>query len=97
MSLFYAPLALPSLHWRTVFPREWETHADRMHHQFTAVKQYAKVMMIKCSYDIHWLKSELKLSYNMAYSIINCKGGGIRHKSSCFIWFDTLFSTPLIQ
>jgi hypothetical protein len=93
MLLFYAPLALPSLHPRT-FPRQWETHADRMYHPFTAVKKYGKVMMSKCSYDIHWLKSELKLSYNRAYSIINCRGGGgMRHKSSCFIWFDALFST----
>jgi hypothetical protein len=46
-------------------------------------------MMIKCSYDIHWLKSEFKLSYDRAYSIIN-----MRHKSSCFICFDTLFTTP---
>jgi hypothetical protein len=76
MLLFYSPLALSSLHRRTVLPKQWETHADRMYHQFTAVKKHGKVMMIKCSYDIHWLKSELKLSYNRAYSIINCRGRG---------------------
>jgi hypothetical protein len=85
MLLFNAPLALPSLHRRRVFPRQWETYADRMYHQFTAAKKYGKVMMIKCSYDIHWLKSELKLPYNRAYSTLNCKWGG--HEAQIFMFY----------